>query len=57
MAQAPEPHDPEPIAFGDSPMSKRGIGRDPGAQQRRGAFRRQSGRNSEDIVLIHDYLI
>jgi hypothetical protein len=57
MAQAAEPHHSEPTAFADSPMPKGGIGRDAGAQQRCGALRSQSGRNSKDIMLIDDDLV
>src|SRR5689334_3946183 len=57
MPQAAESDNPQAVPFADAPMPKRGIGRNAGAQQRRGTFGGQPLGNPQDVAFIDDDLI
>ena len=54
VAQPAEADDADLLALGDAPVAHRRVGRDPGAEQRRGAGEVEVGRDAQDEALVDD---
>ena len=53
MSQAAQSEDADFVPFAHIPVAQGRVGGDAGAQERRDAFQRQFGRNSQDIIFVH----
>ena len=54
VAQPAETDHADLLALGDAPVAHRRVGRDPGAEERRGSGEIEVGRDAQDEVLVDD---
>ena len=54
VAQSAETDHADLLALGDAPVAHRRVGRDPGAEQRRGSGEIEVGRDAQDEALVDD---